>query len=42
MQLKDKQIEINAVAEGTKMGVDFAERANNIGSGVNIGGDIAG
>lgn len=42
LQLKDKQIEINAVAEGTNMGVDFAERANNIGSGVNIGGDIAG
>lgn len=42
LQLKDKQIEINAVKEGTKMGVDFAERANNIGSGVNIGGDIAG
>lgn len=40
--LKDKQIEINAVSEGTKMGVDFAERANNIGSGVNLGGDIAG
>lgn len=42
LQLKDKQIEINAVKEGTKMGVDFAERANNIGSGVNVGGDIAG
>lgn len=40
--LKVRQIESNEIAEGTKMGVEFAERANNIGSGVNIGGDIAG
>jgi len=40
--LKERQIEANELAEGTRMGVDFAERANNIGSGVNIGGEIAG
>lgn len=40
--LKARQIESNEIAEGARMGVDFAERADNIGSGVNIGGDIAG